>query len=168
MRASTRVAICGGGVAAMEALLALRELLPIHPHIDLIAPNREFVYQPLAVAEPFGLARTRLFDVSEIAEELGAELHVGSLVAVDSSDRCVVLGSGTRLPYDIAIVAVGARRGKWLEGALSFGGADDVDAFADLLGRLERGGVSQLAFASPPGMRWTLPLYELALLTASR
>jgi sulfide:quinone oxidoreductase len=168
MSASTRVAICGGGVAAVEALLALRELLPSRPHFDLIAPNREFVYQPMAVAEPFGLARSHLLDVSEIAEDLGAELHVDSLAQVNGTDRCVVLASGTRLPYDAAIVAVGARRRTWLEGALSFGGADDAGAFADLLGRLEQGDVSQLAFVSPPRVSWTLPLYELALLTASR
>ena len=168
MRASTRVAICGGGVAAVEALLALREILAIRPHIDLIAPNSKFVYQPMAVAEPFGLARTRLLDVTEIARELRAELHVGSLAQVDSANRSVVLASGTHLPYDAVIVAVGAERRTWLEGAMSFGGADDAGAFAGLLGRLEQGGLSRLAFVSPPGMSWTLPLYELALLTASR
>ena len=168
MRASTRVAICGGGVAAVEALLALREILPMRPHIDLIAPNRKFIYQPMAVAEPFGLARTQLFDIAEIAEEFGAELHVGSLAQVNSSDRCVVLASGTPLPYDAVIVAVGAQRRTWLKGAMSFGGADDVGAFAGLLERLEQGSVARLAFASPPGLSWTLPLYELALLTASR
>jgi sulfide:quinone oxidoreductase len=167
-RASTRVAICGGGVAAVEALLALREVLPMRPHIDLIAPNRKFIYQPMAVAEPFGLARTRLFDVAEMAEELGAELHVGSLARVNTADRCVELASGTSLPYDAVIVAVGARRNTWLNGAMSFGGADDVGAFAGLLERLDQGGLTRLAFAAPPGISWTLPLYELALLTASR
>ena len=45
---------CGGGVAAIEALLGLRALLGLAPHVELIAPNRRFVYEPLAVAEPFG------------------------------------------------------------------------------------------------------------------
>ena len=40
------VAISGGGVAAIEALLGLRALLGLPPHVDLIAPNRRFVYQP--------------------------------------------------------------------------------------------------------------------------
>ncbi|MHB8234016.1 MAG: FAD-dependent oxidoreductase [Solirubrobacteraceae bacterium] len=34
--------------------------------------------------------------------------------------------------------------------------------------RLEQGHVSRLAFVAPAGLSWTLPLYELALLTASR
>jgi sulfide:quinone oxidoreductase len=168
MSASTRVAICGGGVAAVEALLAIREMLTIRPRIDLIAPNRTFVYQPMAVAEPFGQARTHLFDVVEVAKELDAHLHVGSLARVDVKERCVVLASGASLPYDAAIVAVGARRATWLPGAVSFGGAEDVGAFAGLLERVEQSEVSRLAFTSPPWISWTLPLYELALLTASR
>ncbi len=167
MSGSSRVAICGGGVAAVEALLALREYLAIRPHIDLIAPNSKFVYQPMAVAEPFGLARTRILDIADIARELAAELHVGMLAQVDTVHRCVVLASGTQLPYDAVIVAVGGRRSSWLPGATHFGGADDVGSFAGLLARLERGDIPRLAFASPPGVRWTLPLYELALLTAS-
>src|SRR5450759_222675 len=170
MKASARVVICGGGVAAMEALLALREILPLplHPHIDLVAPNSRFVYQPMAVAEPFGLARTRLFNIREIAGEFHSELHVGSLVRVNGAERSVELDRGASLPYDAAIVAVGARRQAWLEGAISFGGTADAPTFAELLGRLEEGDVGRLAFTSPPGMSWTLPLYELALLTASR
>ncbi len=168
MNTPARVTICGGGVAAVEALLALREMLALRPHIDLVAPNRSFVYQPMAVAEPFGLATTQLFGLAEMADELGAELHVGSLELVDSNERCMVLADGTRLPYDAAIVAVGARRCVWLQGAMPFGGAEDTATFTDLLERLERGEVSRIAFAAPQGTSWTLPLYELALLTASR
>jgi len=165
---SSRVVICGGGVAAVEALLGLREMLAIRPHIDLIAPNPRFVYQPMAVAEPFGLARTRLFSLEQIADQLGAELHLGSLAGIDGAERCVVLATGMRLPYDAAIIAVGARRSSWLEGAMPFAGADDTDAFAQLVSRLEQGVVSSVAFVAPAGTSWTLPLYELALLTASR
>ena len=57
LRRRRRIAICGGGVAAIEALLGLRALLGLAPHVDLVAPNRHFVYEPLAVAEPFGLRR---------------------------------------------------------------------------------------------------------------
>ena len=163
-----RVAVCGGGVAAIEAVLALREMLTIRPHIDLIAPNGEFTYAPMAVAEPFGLARTKLFALSAIAEDLGAELHVGSLERVDVRANRLVLSGGGRLPYDFAIVAVGARRRPWLPGARSFGGADDVAGYSELLDRLERGTVSRVAYVAPLGIGWTLPVYELVLLTSSR
>jgi sulfide:quinone oxidoreductase len=162
-----RVVICGGGVAAVEALLALRALLQVEIEVHLVAPNRQFVYQPLAVAAPFDLAETHLFEIAEIAREQSAELHVDSLARVEHGDRRVVLASGIDLPYDALLIGVGARRHDWLEGALHFGGAADVAAFRALLERLESGSVQRLSFVNPAAVSWTLPLYELALLTAS-
>ena len=167
VRRPRRVAICGGGVAAIEALLGLRALLGLLPHVDLIAPNSRFVYQPLAVAEPFGLAQTRLFDVAAVAAEHGAQLHVASLEAVELDMGRIALSGGATLLYDSLIVAVGARRCAWLPGALPFTGAADVSSFRELLAQLERGDLSRVAFAAPAGISWTLPAYELALLTAS-
>jgi sulfide:quinone oxidoreductase len=120
------------------------------------------------VAAPFDLAETHLFEIAEIAREQSAELHVDSLARVEPEDRRVGLASGIDLPYDALIVAVGARRRDWLEGALHFGGAADVAAFRALLERLESGSVQRLSFVNPAAVSWTLPLYELALLTASR
>ena len=140
----TRVVICGGGVAAIEALLGLRALLGVAPHVDLIAPNRRFVYQPLAVAEPFGLAQTRLFELAAVAAEHGAQLHVASVEAVDPDKRRIALSRSATLLYDTLIVAVGARRCAWLPGALPFTGAADVSPFRELLARLERGDLSRV------------------------
>jgi sulfide:quinone oxidoreductase len=166
-RSPRRVVICGGGVAGVEALLALRALLKVGVEVHLVAPNRQFVYQPLAVAEPFGLAETHLFDLAEIARDQSAKLHVDSLARVDAEGRSVRLASGIILPYDALVIAVGARRRDWMEGALHFGGAADVAAFRALLERLENGSDERLCFVNPAGVSWTLPLYELALLTAS-
>jgi sulfide:quinone oxidoreductase len=167
LRSPKRVVICGGGVAAVEALLALRALLQVGIEVHLVAPNDQFVYQPLAVAAPFDLAETHLFDLAEIAREQSAKLHVDSLARVEPGDRRVVLASGIDLPYDALVIAVGAQRRDWLEGALHFGGAADVSAFRGLLERLESGSVQRLSFVNPAAVSWTLPLYELALLTAS-
>jgi sulfide:quinone oxidoreductase len=166
-RSPRRVVICGGGVAGVEALLALRALLKVGVEVHLVAPNRRFVYQPLAVAAPFDLAETHLFDLAELAGDQSAELHVDSLACVDAEDRRVRLASGIVLPYDALVIAVGARRRDWLEGALHFGGAADVEAFRALLERFESGSDQRLSFVNPAGVSWTLPLYELALLTAS-
>jgi sulfide:quinone oxidoreductase len=168
MKATPRVVICGGGVAALEALLALREMLVIPPRINLIAPEADFVYQPMAVAEPFGQAHTHVFALKAVGQELDARIHPQAIVGVEAEERCVELADGARLMYDAAIIAVGARRAAWLRGALHFGGASDAAAFRMLLQRLDEGRVSRLAFAAPAGTSWTLPLYELALMTASR
>ena len=154
--------IAGGGVAGVEALLALRSLLTV-AEAHLIAPNRHFVYQPLAVGEPFDLAETHLSELAEIAADQGAKLHIDALERVDSEHRRLHLASGAELPYDALILAVGARRRQWLDGALHFGGAGDASALRSLLERFERGIVQRLAFVNPPGSSWTLPLYELAL-----
>lgn len=162
-----QVIICGGGIAAVEALLAVRALLAVGIELHLVAPNRQFVYQPLAVAAPFGLAETHLFELAELCHEHGATLHEDALDKVDGDGRSVLLASGEQLSYDALVVAVGAWRLEWLEGAVHFGGAADVKAFRAMLERLVAGSAQRLCFVSPAAPGWTLPLYELALLTAS-
>ena len=44
------VIIAGGGVAGLEALLALHELAGPRVNVELLAPEHDFVYRPLAVA----------------------------------------------------------------------------------------------------------------------
>src|SRR5205807_412343 len=116
---------------------------------------------------PFGIGDMLHLDLAEIAAHHGAHLHLDALARVDGERRTVELASGSALPYDALIVAIGARPGEWLAGALHFGGAPDVGAYRALLARLESGEDQRVCFVSPPGLAWTLPLYELALLTAS-
>jgi sulfide:quinone oxidoreductase len=50
-----RVLIAGGGVAGLEACLALRSFLgEAELDIDLLCREDRFEYRPLAVLEPFG------------------------------------------------------------------------------------------------------------------
>ncbi len=86
-----RVVIAGGGVAALEATLALRALAPELVDIELLAPESEFVYRPLAVAEPFLVGEVRRFPLLQLAEAAGARLRkaivTGSIPAAGSSRR---------------------------------------------------------------------------------
>ena len=52
-----RVVIAGGGVAALETLLALRTLAGELVELTLICGEREFLYRPVTVAEAFTAAR---------------------------------------------------------------------------------------------------------------
>mgnify|MGYP001045217145 FL=1 len=74
----TRVLIAGGGVAALEAALALHSLAADRVSVELVAPESEFVYRPLAVAEPFRVADVRTFPLGRLAEATGATLHQAS------------------------------------------------------------------------------------------
>ena len=66
-RSPLRVLIAGGGVAALEMILALRQLAAERVSIELLAPEEDFVYRPAAVAEPFGLGHARTFPLATIA-----------------------------------------------------------------------------------------------------
>lgn len=162
-----RVVIAGGGVAGLEAALGLRALAEERVEIDLLAPEPFYWYRPLAVAEPFGVGVMRRVELVEVAAAAGARLSLASLGAVDVERGCVRNGGGAVFEYEGLVVACGARPVRAVVGALDFRGPADVDRFRGLLGELEAGVVGRLAFVVPTGVVWSLPLYELALLTAA-
>jgi sulfide:quinone oxidoreductase len=164
----TRVLIAGGGVAALEALLALRDLAAERVSPLLLTPEPDFVYRPMAIAEPFDRGRVYRFNLAEIAADQGAELQIGELASVDADSGIVRTGSGEEIPYDALLVACGARPVEWLPGALTFGGRSDALEMRRLLADLEAGTLREVAFVLPGGAGWPLPLYELALMTATR
>jgi hypothetical protein len=77
-----RVLIAGGGVAALEALLALRDLAGDRVTVELLSPRPALEYRPLAVAEPFGISRSRSYELEPIARDQGATLRHGALAEV--------------------------------------------------------------------------------------
>lgn len=161
-----RVLIAGGGVAAVEGLLAVRHMLGARVGIEVMAPNREFVYRPLAVAEPFGLGKAHRLSLAEIAGDRRASLRQARLTAVDPERRVALTDQGEEIGYEALLIAIGTRSVTQLEGALHYGGPDANRAYSDLLAAIEEGEIRRLTFAVPVKARWALPLYELALLTA--
>ena len=161
-----RVLIAGGGVAALEAMVALRTLAEERVEIELLAPDRDFFYRPLAVAEPFGTGETLRFDLAALAAGCGAQHRFGSLVAVSAPDHRATVGYGGSVSYDALVLALGARQRIGLPGALTYRGSQDTPAFGRILDEALSGAVSTLAFAVPSGVTWPLPLYELAIQTA--
>jgi sulfide:quinone oxidoreductase len=166
-KAPVKVLIAGGGVAALEALMALRELAEERVSLELVTPSPEFAYRPLAVAEPFGFGDVRRYDVVRMAADHGAELHIGSVKGIDTAANQLVTWEGPSLPYDLALIAIGARPVTAIPGSVTLEGPGYTGRFRAVLRELEEGRVSHVAFAVPPGSSWPLPLYELALLTAS-
>lgn len=163
----TRVLIAGGGVAALEAALALRALADIRVSVELIAPEPHFWYRPLSVSEPFGLGEARRFELSALATAAGATFSPGELVEVDATGHRARTSSGAAIPYDVLLVACGAVPTPAVRGALTFRGPADVEMVQLLLDELADGLVRSTAFVIPLGAVWSLPAYELALLTAA-
>jgi sulfide:quinone oxidoreductase len=166
--AAAEVVIVGGGVAALEALMALRALADERVHITLVAPDSDFVYRPMAVAEPFGLGAPRRYPLRQVAADFGAHLVRAAVVAVDAGERRVVQRAGQTLGYDTLILAPGARTLSAFDNAIEFGRADSAARMRELLDELEHRRVRRVAFVAPTLAGWTLPLYELALMTAQK
>src|SRR5687768_2415105 len=104
-----RVLIAGGGVAALEAMIALKALAEERVEITLLAPDRDFFYRPLAVAEPFGVGEVQRFDLATLAKGCGARYQLGSLVAVYPDEHCISTSRNVRYEYDQLLIAVGAQ-----------------------------------------------------------
>jgi sulfide:quinone oxidoreductase len=165
-RVPVNVLVVGGGVAALEVVLALRDLAGDRVAMTIVTPATEFVERPMTVAEPFGLGRARRYRLDRIAAEQDAELVHAAVHAVRADQKRVVLRSGDTLPYDVLVLAPGARTIPAFEDTITFGLDGSTDAMRALLVALEQGVARRVAFVAPTSAGWLLPLYELALMTA--
>ena len=163
-----RVLIAGGGVAALEAALALQDLASDLVEIELIAPEPRFWYRPLAVAEPFGLRGVPSFDLAELADRAGALFTIGSVTHVDASSHFAGTSAGHNVPYDALLLACGALPRPAVMGASTFRGPADTPMVADVVAKIASGGIAHVVVAVPLGAAWSLPAYELALMLAGR
>src|SRR3954470_9843055 len=100
-----RVVIAGGGVAAVDALLALRELVGPHVAIELLAPERDLVHRPSSVAVPFGFGAPEPLDIDALVARMGARVRRAALAGVDRDRGLAMLAGGGSVPYDRLVVA---------------------------------------------------------------
>ena len=162
----SKVLIAGGGVAALEAALALRSLAAGRVRIELLAPRGRFTYEPLSVTEPFARGEGFGLDLDELAARLGATYVAAGLTGIDAWRHIAHTSRNTEVEYDVLLIACGALAIPAVPGATLFRGGVDTDRMRAVLAELERGDARSLAFAIPGGATWSLPAYELALLTA--
>jgi sulfide:quinone oxidoreductase len=163
-----RVVLVGGGVASLEAALALSQLAGEHVSLTLLAPSPEFVYRPMTVREPFAYANAQRLALSEIAADTGAELVSDALARVDPEGRFVHTAAGLQLPYDALVLGIGARISARYEHAVTIDDARLDELLHGLIQDIEQGYVKRLALIVPAAMTWPLPIYELALMAAGR
>lgn len=161
------VVIAGAGIAALEALLAVRALAAERVAITLLAPEDRTLYTPVTVGEAFGRSEARSFDVTEIAVTQDAAFLADRVEEVNLEDRRVHLESGESVRYDSLVIATGGLRVSTLPGALTFRGRRDVPALQSVLEELVAGHAKSVTFTLTRKTAWSLPLYELAALTAA-
>jgi len=144
--------VAGGGVAAIETVLALQALAGARVEIELLSPGGDFIQRPAAVRAPFDGA-----DTPRVAlDELGVKRHRGALAGVEGN--VAFTSDGGHMRFDRLVVAVGARPVEAVPGATIFRGPISAGAVEYAL-NCER------VVLTAPDARWTLPLYELALLS---
>jgi sulfide:quinone oxidoreductase len=106
--APLRVLVAGGGVAGLEAVLALSDMAPDRVDVTLLSPQDEFVYRPLAVAEPFSMGRIHRYPLAQVAKDLRIRLVRGTLDRVDADQRLVTIVDGEPFGFEALLVATGA------------------------------------------------------------
>jgi sulfide:quinone oxidoreductase len=160
------VVVAGGGVAGLEALLGLRAMAGDRVRLTLIAPDADFAYRPLAVAEPFALGHAHRVPLHRFTEDVGAELVLEALESVDDAARELRLSDRSTRSFDALLVAPGGRAVSGVEGATTWWPGGDADSYGGLLRDIDEGYAKRIAIVVPPGAVWPLPAYELALMTA--
>ena len=160
--------VAGGGIAALETVLALSDLAGDRVSITVVAPNEEFVYRPMTVREPFAYSAAARHPLAAILRDAGAGLVVDRLGWVETDKRMVHTEGGMELPYDALVLAVGAQLTARFEHAITIDDRRMDETLHGLIQDVEMGYLKSIAFVAPGRMAWPLPLYELALMTAGR
>ena len=163
-----QVLVAGGGVAGLEAIIALRALAGDRVAITLLDPDEEFVYRPLSVQEPFAHAGAQRLPFRKLEQDFGIVHQRDSLARVRAADHVAVTRGGEEIAYGALLAAVGARRRPAFQGVATFRGPEDTELLHGLVQDVEGGYSRRVAFVVPGGVTWPLPLYELALMTAAR
>ena len=131
------ILILGGGTGGTLGANRLRRMLPEDEvEITVVDQDDSHVYQPGLLFVPFGLASP-----DEIVRPRGQQLHKSinyHQAAVDQvvvEERTVILGDGTRLSYDVLVIATGAVLvPEETEGMTGEGWMDSIHTFYTLPG----------------------------------
>ncbi len=162
------VLIAGGGVAGLEGAFALREFAGDHVSVTLLSPTDEFVYRPMAVAEPFSREGAHTYPLAPLAEQADVKLVLEALIAVDPGRHVATTASGDEIAYDALLVCVGTSLYAPFSHATTVNDARMDELLRGLVQDVEEGYVKRLAIVIPAPMPWPMPAYELALMTADR
>lgn len=161
-----RVLVAGGGIAALELLLAVRAAAGDRCALTLITPDPSLRYRPESVAEPFSGRRARAIPWMPIARALGVELIDGRVHSVLAETE-VVLDDERRIGFDELVIAAGAHQVDGVAHASTFR-PEAADELHWVIDELEQEETESLVLVAPRRCGWTLPLYELALMAAAR
>ena len=163
-----RVLIAGGGIAGLEAALALADMGGDRARLSLLAPEPDFLYKPLTIEEPFTHQPAERRELAPALAELGIELIRGSLDSVAPGDHLAITNGDDALPYAFLVVCVGGRVQTAYQGVETFWSNRTDFPVDELIHRARVSFGATMVLVVPPATSWSLPLYELALLIRNR
>ena len=100
--------------------------------------------------------------------QFGGRFVRAAVEEVDTSGRRVALKDGSHLDYEHVIVCVGGEARGVLENAHTFRVFGEPLEIDSLIDQALAHPSKRLALVVPPGVTWSLPIYELALMTRRR
>jgi sulfide:quinone oxidoreductase len=105
-----RVVVLGGGTGGTIVANRLRRRFsPDELEIHVVDRDDEHLYQPGLLFVPFGRARVDSLVRARVAQlRRGVVFHRSAVESVDVAAATAVLADGTRLGYDVLVVATGA------------------------------------------------------------
>jgi sulfide:quinone oxidoreductase len=134
--------------------------------VVLVSPDPDFRYRPMAVDEPFSLTPYERRELAPAVSSAGGRFARAAIHALRPHDHLVELEDGSTIEYEKAVVCVGARPRPAFVHAFDFTVPGPPLDAAEILDRAREGESHRVAFVVPSGITWSLPIYELALLTA--
>ena len=160
--------VLGGGIAGLEATMALADLARGRTELMLVTPDPDFQLKPMVVEEPFTSEPANRRELAPVADALDAELIRGSVGEVIAGAQVVMLADGRSLHYDFLVVCVGGHARGVYSGTTTVRAAGEAIGIDRLLAAAAEHESRRLALVVPPGVSWTLPLYEIALMSRRR
>ena len=148
---SKRLVVLGAGTAGTLLANRLRRSFAQEElQIDVIDRDDAHVYQPGLLFVPFGLAKPETLVRSRGGQlRRGIGYHQAEIERVSLSDQVVHLAEGGTLPYDVLVVATGARLlpaetegmlgPAWQKSVFTFYDLPGATALRDALARFEGG-----------------------------
>ena len=158
-----RVLIAGGGVAALEAAVALNALGGSRVEGVVLAPNETFGFRAHQVREPFGGLPPLQLPLDEVLAGVARRVK-GMIAGVDGTAHVALTADDEALPYDTLLLCVGGTPYPAHVHGITFDRPGDPDAFDGLLEDIGERLVDSITFVVPDAAGWTLPAYDLALM----
>ena len=153
------VLVVGGGIAGIEALMALADLGDNRLRLRLVAPRASFGVPRDALGVPWGAPLVEV-DLERLCRAFGALSTIATVTGVDADLHEAHVEGGATIAFERLLLAPGARPHLAYPGTPSLG-------FGALPHQLATDGAASVAIVVPDGVSWTLPAYQLALMTAA-